>query len=114
LKIYRRCYDIDAKFKLDKPNDVLPLTKQAYTEHRYESVLQLAEKFENLYPEHSDGIEIVFIRAKAFTELGYYDEASVIIKYLLEYKAHSLHSAIKSHAVLLMKLKTSNNANKHK
>jgi len=105
FKIYRTCADIDAKFQLDNPNPILSLATRAYEEHRHQLVLQLTEKFEKLYPEHSDLIAVSFLRAKALTELGNLSEANTIIKRLLEHKNHSLYPDIKAQAIFLIKLR---------
>ena len=105
FKIYRTCVDINPKFQLDTATPILPLSTQAYQEHRYSLILQLTEKFKELYPEHNDIIAVNFLRAKAFTELSQYIEANTLIKQLLSHKNHPLYIDIKAHAIFLMKLK---------
>lgn len=70
LDVASECIESDPGFRLTNPNDVLPLARLAFSQHRHDLVLKLTSGFAKRHRQHPDLAENYFLAAQSMLEKG--------------------------------------------
>lgn len=84
IKVYRDCKQADPQFKLDSPNQVYPLAETMFGVGEYKLLVQLANGFHRLYPNHPDIPRLYLLVARALSEGLNQEEKALPILQLLQ------------------------------
>lgn len=84
VQVYRDCKQADPQFKLDSPNQVYPLAETMFGVGEYKLLVQLANGFHRLYPNHPGTARLYLLVARALSEGLNQEEKALPILQLLQ------------------------------
>ena len=106
LDMFRSCYEIDPKLKLEDASHVHELARYAMQSSSYRYALALLNAFGNLYPGHADIPKNYYLAAKVLSEgLRQDTKAKQIMENLIvKFPEHPLIGEIKQYLEVVKKL----------
>lgn len=107
-EVYRDCRRANADFRLDKPEQVLPLASVMFQTVDHAGVVALASGFHRSAPDHADIPELYYLAARALSEGMDQDaKARPILGWLLKkYPDHPIAPTVRQYAEALKGLET--------
>ena len=106
LDIFRSCYEIDPKLKLEDASHVHELAQYAMQSRSYKYALALLNAFGSLYPGHADVPKNYFLAAKVLSE-GLRQDAKakqLLENLIVKFPEHPLAGEIKQYLDVVKKL----------